>query len=347
MADPLSADLAQLGRAEGLLDSDAVQERQELRRDLQRRHRHALRDGAPEVPKGYFWESRQGNGYALLREVEKPGRGFHTRIVGILDSNGWEQMSNDPADALDFSGQGIPPGDINDEFITRGNEGISGSGSDAGRGDAGRGFRSDASDREAASVSGKTLRSNPQLSEEIENEKERKNSADRDSDRTVGSSGNSGGSGAGQNLAGNQPEGNREMADHAPTVKVNSHSESTSDYSSKAKVTGHSKAKILDFKKDGRKVNSHSGGSKWKKSRVKPGFLIRRIKGYDIVESEYGVSYLFVVTRKPSKVTSGDCSLYEHAGFNTWKTMEMTGRLKKGESNGRTERIAGNRARAS
>jgi hypothetical protein len=32
--------------------------------------------------------------------------------------------------------------------------------------------------------------------------------------------------------------------------------------------------------------------SLWKRSRIKPGYLIKRIAGYNIAETEYGVSYL-------------------------------------------------------
>lgn len=67
---------------------------------------------------------------------------------------------------------------------------------------------------------------------------------------------------------------------------------------------------------------------KWKRSRVKKGWLIERIKGYDPVEGEYGVHYLKVLKRNPKK-TSGDCSLHEHAGFATWEAMQSTGRLVK------------------
>jgi hypothetical protein len=59
------------------------------------------------------------------------------------------------------------------------------------------------------------------------------------------------------------------------------------------------------------------GDDKWKRSRIKKGYLIMRVKGYDPVESEYGVHYLKVLSRNPKK-TSGDYSLYEHAGFFTW-----------------------------
>lgn len=74
---------------------------------------------------------------------------------------------------------------------------------------------------------------------------------------------------------------------------------------------------------------------KWKRSRVKKGWLIARIKCYDPVESEYGVSYLKVLSRRPKK-TSGDYSLHEHAGFFTWDALQAGGRLvKERKRNGR------------
>jgi hypothetical protein len=87
---------------------------------------------------------------------------------------------------------------------------------------------------------------------------------------------------------------------------------------------------------------------KWKRSRVKKGYLIARISGYDVVEGEYGVHYLKVIHRDPKtgkKKTSGDYSLYEHAGFSTWQTMQKTGKLVKEKK--RNERINENRADAS
>lgn len=117
-----------------------------------------------------------------------------------------------------------------------------------------------------------------------------------------------------------------------------------SDYSPKKKVNSHFRAEVVDIKNFRAKVSSHSKGEKWKPSRIRPGYLIKRIKGYDVVESEYGVSYLYVTTRKPKKATSGDFGQYEHAGFSTWATLEKNGRLKKGKSN---ERIRSDRRRAS
>lgn len=122
------------------------------------------------------------------------------------------------------------------------------------------------------------------------------------------------------------------------TGKVNSHLSE--------KVNSHSGAEIIDFVALSQKVNSHFSGRRWKQSRVKPGWLIARLKGYDIVESEYGINYLFVVARQPRKFTSADFSLYEHAGFFTWQAMEAAGRLIK-EKQDESKRIPGNRTRAS
>jgi hypothetical protein len=87
---------------------------------------------------------------------------------------------------------------------------------------------------------------------------------------------------------------------------------------------------------------------RWKRSRVKKGYLIARIPGYDVVEGEYGVHYLKVIKRDPKtgkKKTSGDCSLYEHAGFSTWRTLQASARLVRERK--RYERVNENRADAS
>jgi hypothetical protein len=83
---------------------------------------------------------------------------------------------------------------------------------------------------------------------------------------------------------------------------------------------------------------------KWKRSRIKKGYLIARIAGYDPVESEYGVHYLKVIKRNPKK-TSGDYSLYEHAGFFTWRALQAGGRLVKERK--RYGRVDEDRANAS
>jgi hypothetical protein len=86
----------------------------------------------------------------------------------------------------------------------------------------------------------------------------------------------------------------------------------------------------------------------WKRSLRRPGFLIRRIKGYDIVENgPYGVSYVKVLNRKAKpgiQKTSSDSRLYEHAGFFTWSALERMGRVVKEKQYGRSETIPRNGA---
>lgn len=74
--------------------------------------------------------------------------------------------------------------------------------------------------------------------------------------------------------------------------------------------------------------NATYNRSTWKRSRVKPGYLIKRLKSYSPVETEYGVSYLFVLSRKPDK-TSADNSVYGLAGYFNWKSLEESGLLVK------------------
>lgn len=68
--------------------------------------------------------------------------------------------------------------------------------------------------------------------------------------------------------------------------------------------------------------------AKWKRSRVKNGFLIRRVPGYSIAETEYGVSYLWVLARKPDR-TSADKSKFGFAGYFNWQALTGTGLLCK------------------
>lgn len=65
----------------------------------------------------------------------------------------------------------------------------------------------------------------------------------------------------------------------------------------------------------------------WKASRERPGWQIKRIKGYDISENVYGVTYLKVLRRKPRKITNADFCKHPHAGFFPWKALEISGRL--------------------
>lgn len=66
----------------------------------------------------------------------------------------------------------------------------------------------------------------------------------------------------------------------------------------------------------------------WKRSRKKPGYLIRRMAGYSIAETEYGVSYLWVLSRKPD-LTTADNSVYPLAGYFNWKSLKASGLLAK------------------
>ena len=68
--------------------------------------------------------------------------------------------------------------------------------------------------------------------------------------------------------------------------------------------------------------------SDFKKSRIKKGWLIRRLAGYSIAETEYGVSYLWVLSRKPDR-TSADNSVWPLAGYFNWKSLEQSGLLRK------------------
>lgn len=108
-------------------------------------------------------------------------------------------------------------------------------------------------------------------------------------------------------------------------------------------------SKVVDLAAFKAKVTIHSSAffddDRWKRSRVRKGYLIARIQGYDIVESEYGVSYLKVTGRKPKKQTSADFSIHEHAGFFTWAALQAGGRLVKERK--RYERVSGDRADAS
>jgi hypothetical protein len=66
----------------------------------------------------------------------------------------------------------------------------------------------------------------------------------------------------------------------------------------------------------------------WKRSREKPGYLIKRFRGYNPVEDKYGVQYLYVLSRKPDR-TSGDYSVYPFAGFFNWAALANTGLFVK------------------
>lgn len=62
----------------------------------------------------------------------------------------------------------------------------------------------------------------------------------------------------------------------------------------------------------------------WKVSRAHKGWAIRRFSGYSIAETEYGVSYLKVLSRKPDR-TSADNSAFPLAGYFNWKSLVTAG----------------------
>ncbi len=105
-----------------------------------------------------------------------------------------------------------------------------------------------------------------------------------------------------------------------------------------------SPAEVIEISDFRRKVTTHYDRSEWKRSRVRDGMMIARIAGYDIVETEYGVSYLWVVTRQPAKRTSANSDEYEHAGFYTWQSLEASERLVT-ERKDDGKRISKNRSR--
>jgi hypothetical protein len=79
--------------------------------------------------------------------------------------------------------------------------------------------------------------------------------------------------------------------------------------------------------------------SKWKRSRKRPGYLIHRIPGYSLAETEYGVSYLWVLSRKPDRTTA-DNSVYPLAGYFNWKALEDSGLLAKERKSDKRDKTA-------
>lgn len=62
----------------------------------------------------------------------------------------------------------------------------------------------------------------------------------------------------------------------------------------------------------------------WKRSRFLPGYQLRRVPGYNIVETPWGVSYLGVLSRKPDR-TSADKSVFGFAGYFNWDSLILAG----------------------
>lgn len=120
--------------------------------------------------------------------------------------------------------------------------------------------------------------------------------------------------------------------------KLTTQQESSADYSALltklefSETADKSSQNVYDFIELSAKLTTQREtdyeAKKWKRSRVKPGWLIKRIRGYNIVESEYGVQYLYVVSRKPDR-TSADYSLYPFAMFCTWLALTDSGLLVK------------------
>lgn len=136
--------------------------------------------------------------------------------------------------------------------------------------------------------------------------------------------------------------------DSQPKPKLTTQQASRLTSQPKPKLTSQSQqnppAEIVDLASVKARLTSQSkteyDRSQWKKSRIKPGNLIRRREGYNLVETEYGVSYLFVVSRKPDR-TSADYSVHPFAGFFNWKSLEESGLLVKEKKDGK--RKTGNR----
>ena len=145
-------------------------------------------------------------------------------------------------------------------------------------------------------------------------------------------------------LSGGAAVGEVTESEYSPKPRKQRPAKTESEYSPRETAS----EKVVDLAAFRAKVTIHSSAvfetKNWKRSRVKKGFLIARIKGYDPVESEYGVHYLKVLGRRPKK-TSGDYSLYEHAGFFTWSALQAGGRLVRERK--RYERISGDRINAS
>jgi len=77
----------------------------------------------------------------------------------------------------------------------------------------------------------------------------------------------------------------------------------------------------------------------WKRSGKKEGYLIRRLPGYSIAETEYGVSYLWVLSRKPDRTTA-DNSVHPLAGYFNWKALEASGLFCKERKNDKRDKTA-------
>lgn len=82
------------------------------------------------------------------------------------------------------------------------------------------------------------------------------------------------------------------------------------------------------------------GPAGWKRSRVRAGWLIRRIGKHNLVESEYGVSYLYVLSRRPDR-TDVDRAKYPLSGFYNWRALEAAQLLTTEVKNNEPKRARG------
>jgi hypothetical protein len=109
-----------------------------------------------------------------------------------------------------------------------------------------------------------------------------------------------------------------ERSDNAP---LSAQPMAEKDIQTSAKLSAQSTPRLIENKATYRK-------SGFKRSRIKKGWLIKRLTGYSIAETEYGVSYLWVLSRKPDR-TSADNSVWPLAGYFNWKSLEASGLLRK------------------
>ncbi len=126
------------------------------------------------------------------------------------------------------------------------------------------------------------------------------------------------GLGAGNRKAGAAGEVKTECSDNAP---LSAQPLSEKDAQTSDKLSSQSSSRLIENTATYRK-------SGFKRSRIKKGWLIKRLTGYSIAETEYGVSYLWVLSRKPDR-TSADNSVWPLAGYFNWKSLEASGLLRK------------------
>jgi hypothetical protein len=146
-----------------------------------------------------------------------------------------------------------------------------------------------------------------------------------------------------------QPEHEYQSANRfSQSLKLTTQSQFPADYSVRltqaesGENTDKSAGKIIDFAEVSARLltsqrETDYDAKRWKRSRLKTGWLIKRIKGHNIVESEYGVQYLYVLSRKPDR-TSADVNIYPAAQFCNWEALTEAGRLVKEKVSERKQR---------